>query len=241
MAVITRLGNQPETLSAQCQNCWLQTFSGKTEFCGAVSSGSANRQKKVYSKGENLIRSGDPAKGVFCIASGIAKVSRRGKESTEFIPWVARPGDILGLNAIISDEAFSFSASAISPITACFIPADVLQQLLLRDPQAFMKLLKRVSDSLTLLEDRIASLSTRKKRELLAEVLISITTPAKEESKSATLIQCSVKDLASLTGTSKNYMNKLLADFSEKEIISVRNRNVIIRNREALSSIATGN
>jgi CRP/FNR family transcriptional regulator len=167
-------------------------------------------------------------------------VARKGKESHEFIPWIANPGDILGLSAIISEDIFTFTASAISQVSACYIPANVLQELLVNEPEAFIKLLSRVCERLNSLEDRIASLSTRKKREVLAEVLIAITSLS-ESLSDGSAVNCSIKDLASLTGTSKNYMNKILADFCVKEIISVHNRKVIIQNREALLGIAKGN
>jgi CRP/FNR family transcriptional regulator len=241
MAIETSTRKDPRKFaSGSCENCWLSNFSNAKLTCVHPSNGTGSKQKREYSKGECLIRSGEPAKGIFCIQQGIVKVARKGKESTEFIPWIANSGDILGLSAIISDDVFTFSASAISQVSSCFVPASVLQELLVNEPEAFIQLLTRVCERLNALEDRIASLSTRKKREVLAEVLIAITTLTQSLTDGSP-VNCSIKDLASLTGTSKNYMNKILADFCEKEIISVHNRKVIIQNREALLSIAKGN
>jgi len=233
--------NLAKNTSGLCANCWLADFSCFHSALESFSSDQIAKQNKAYSKGEYLIRSGDSAKGIFCIQHGLVKVSKIGKERHEFIPWLANEGDVIGLNAIISDETFSFSAKAISSVTACFIPAGILQNLLVHEPHAFLTLLKGVCERLNSLENRIASFSTRKKREVLAEVLMEITSRLNPASDSKVPVQCSIEDLAGLTGTSKNYLHKILADFSENEILHVHNRKVIIKNRQALSLIAAGN
>jgi len=226
--------------SGLCINCWLHSFSANKPFCSPLSPDAISKRRREYSKGEMVIRTGEPAKGIFCIQQGSVKVARRGKESTEFIPWIANPGDLLGLSAIISEDSFTFSASAVSHVTACFIPAPILKQMLLTEPEAFMKILKKVCENLNLLEDRIASLSSRKKTEVLAEVLLSISSKSAPLIKDSQAVGCTIRDLAGLTGTSKNYLNKILADLCEKEIISVHNRKVRIQNRDALLNIAMG-
>jgi CRP-like cAMP-binding protein len=238
--IATRKGIM-KSASGHCPNCWLHDFSASKQNCLSHSPDSNSKQKRQYSKGETVIRNGEPAKGIFCLQEGAVKVSRKGKQSNEFIPWIAKPGDILGLNAIISEDVFSFSASALNQVTACFVPAPDLQKMLVNEPEAFIKILKNVCESLNSLEDKITSLSSRKKTEVLAEVLIAITSQTKPLVNDGSPIGFSIRDLAGLTGTSKNYLNKILADLSEKDIISVHNRKVIIQNREALLNIAIGN
>ena len=54
-------------------------------------------------------------------------------------------------------------------------------------------------------------------------------------------INYSIGDLASLIGTTKNYLYKVLVEFTDKDILSIRNRRLLITNLNALTLIAAGN
>ena len=54
-------------------------------------------------------------------------------------------------------------------------------------------------------------------------------------------INYSIKDLASLIGTTKSYLYKILLEFTNKKILSVHNRRIFINNMNALTAVAIGN
>ncbi len=47
--------------------------------------------------------------------------------------------------------------------------------------------------------------------------------------------------MASFMGTTKNYLYKIIAEFTDKKILLVHNRKMVVNNMEALSLIAKGN
>jgi len=155
--------------------------------------------------------------------------------------WIARQGDIIGINSFINDEAYSFSAAAIGEVSACFIPSSDLKIILDKEPVLFMQLMRNLCDKLNFVDHRITSISRKSIREQCAELLISIAEQNSLETDKKFTINYSVNDLAHLVGTTKNYLYKILLDFTNKEILTVNNRKLVINNMKALSLIASGN
>lgn len=228
--------------SSGCPDCWLSNFSAfkncTPELQHKILS---NKEEKTYNKGEFLIKNGDKVAGVFFIQKGFVKIFKKGIRKKEFIMWVAGQGDIVGLNSFINDELYSFSASAIGEAHACFIPTSDLQILLSKEPAAFIQLMGNLCKKINLVEQRITSISKKSIREQCAELLISIAVQNNPETDKKLIVNYSVKDLASLVGTTKNYLYKVLLEFTDKEILSVTNRKLVINNMNALTLIATGN
>lgn len=225
-----------------CGNCWINNFSAFKNCTPEIRSQILkNTRTKKYDKGEILIKAGDVGGGVFCIQNGIVKVSKKGKKNKEFILWLAGVGDLVGLNSLVQDEPFSFSASAIDEVSACCILAADLKIILQKDPVVSVQLMKNLCDKLNFIEQRITSISRKKIREQCAEILISIATQCSPENGKNMFINYSIKDLACLIGTTPNYLYKILLEFTAKNILSVRNRKIFINNISALSAIAIGN
>ncbi len=228
--------------SAGCANCWLSN-------CSALRNCTPELQVKIhlskkqqtYNKGDYLIKNGDFVSGVYCIQKGAVKIFKKGVRNKEFIMWVAGHGDVVGLNSFVNDEVYSFSASAIDEASACFIQASDLKTLIDKEPIVSERLMRDLCQKIYFIEHRITSISRKSIREQCAELLISIASENNLESDKKLQINYSVKDLASLVGTTKNYLYKILLDFTNKEILSVSNRKLVINNMNALSSIASGN
>ena len=225
--------------SLRCDNCWISNFS---KFKNPTSKEQIIKslQEKKFPKKEYLMESGDSANGIYCIKEGTVKVSKKGTRNKELTLWIAGPGDVVGLNSFINNEPFSFSASAVNPVTACFILASDLRILLNKEPMIFIQLMKKLCDKLNIIEQRITSISRKNIREVCAEMLISIAVQNKSENKKSAVINYSINDLACLVGTTKNYLYKILLEFTDKKIIAFHNRKLTVVNMEALSLIAEG-
>ena len=65
-----------------------------------------------------------------------------------------------------------------------------------------------------------------KHRGQCAEILISIATDNTNEKDKTYYINYSVRDLASLVGTTQNYLYKILLEFTTKGILSVKIKNL---------------
>lgn len=80
----------------------------------------------VYPKGAMLFIEGQIARGVFVLCSGRVKLSTTSREGKTIITKVSDSGDVLGLNAVVSNVPYEVTAEMMEPGQANFIPRDSL-------------------------------------------------------------------------------------------------------------------
>lgn len=102
------------------------------------------------------------------------------------------------------------------------------------------KLMKVLCEEINLIEDRITSISQKSIREQFAEILISIVTKNKKTIVGDTSVNYSIRDLANIIGTTNNYLYKILSDLNDKNVVSIRNKKLVIKDFDRLSMIAVG-
>src|SRR3989442_786971 len=88
--------------------------------------GSARR----YVPGEEFFRQGALPNGVYCIASGYVKLSALDQDGRELIVGLREAGVILGVPAVILEEAYRVSATAITYCESQYIPTESFIPLL---------------------------------------------------------------------------------------------------------------
>ncbi|TAL62320.1 MAG: Crp/Fnr family transcriptional regulator [Bacteroidetes bacterium] len=224
-----------------CRQCGLKQFSAFQDCSDdLLNEIFSNKELKQYDKNEIIIQQNDPFRGVFCIQEGTVKVSTIGNKNKEFVLWFAKPGDIIGIDSFINNKSHLFAATAIVSVSACFIPDGDFKELLNRDPSISRKIIKILCDEISSIEGRIASVSQKSIREQFAEMLISIATKNKKSLEANMPISYSIKDLASTIGTTNNYLYKIISDFNDKNVVTILNKKLVIKDFDKLSLIAIG-
>src|SRR5690554_5550343 len=78
-------------------------------------------------KGENIFEEGQQLNGVFCIKSGVCKVSKLSDNGKNHIVKLITKGELLGQRSLINEEPLNLSAIALEDMQVCFIPkADIM-------------------------------------------------------------------------------------------------------------------
>jgi CRP-like cAMP-binding protein len=227
--------------NTKCNKCSLKQFSVFKDCDEEVLDQTfASRVLVNFNKGEYILKEGDTFKGVYFIQEGVAKILKKGNKNKEFILWFARPGDIIGMNAFLNHEDYSFSVMAFEDIQACFIPEVDFKNLIDREPAIGIKLMKDMCEKIDFIEDRITSIAQKKIREQFAEILISLASKNNKIKQGSVSINYSIKDLANIIGTTKNYLYKILSDFDSKRLVSMKNHKLVIRDINKLFLVATG-
>jgi len=91
-------------------NCLSCPLRGEHLFCNlAVPAGQRLNEIKstaVYPKGAMLFIEGQMPRGVFVLCSGKVKLSTTSREGKTIITKISDSGDVLGLNAVISNRPY---------------------------------------------------------------------------------------------------------------------------------------
>src|SRR6476619_3091738 len=84
----------------------------------------------VYPKSAMLFIEGQQPRGVFVLCTGKVKLSISSREGKTIITKISDPGDVLGLNAVVSNRPYEVTAEMVEPGQANFIPRKDLLEFL---------------------------------------------------------------------------------------------------------------
>lgn len=195
-----------------------------------------NMSEQVYSKGEIIFREGASPSGIFYIRKGMAKKYKVDKEGKEQIIYVANTGELIGYHALLAGERYPDSAAALEESRIAFIPKEDFLQVLESSKTLSQWLLKTLSHEFSVFANSVALYAQKNVRERLAMQLILMREKYKQDFSPgmAVEINLSREDLASLVGTARENIVRMLKDFKQEGILTTKGRKIIITDIQKL-------
>lgn len=224
-------------------NC--MTCPGRAEhlFCNlAVQAGQRLNEIKstaVYPKGAMLFIEGQMPRGVFVLCSGKVKLSTTSREGKTIITKISDSGDVLGLNAVISNVPYEVTAEMMEPGQANFIPRDSLQLFLREFPEVAMRVAQQLSRNYFTAYEEIRTLGlAASPSEKLAKLLLTWSTKsAQSDGSSQVKLTLTHEEIAEIIGTTRETVSRLFSEFKKKQLMQTRGATLVIRSRLALEKI----
>ncbi len=200
----------------------------------------ANRSEQIYKKGEIIFREGAFPSGIFFIIEGKAKKYKVDKEGREQIFYVANTGELLGYHAVLSDDRYPDFAAALEQSRIAFIPREDFLGALQQSEVLSKRLLKTLSHEFAVLANSLTMIAHKSVRERLALQLIVIREKYKVNFQPGMPVEINMSrdDLASLVGTVRENVVRLLSELREGGIIETRGRKIIVLDVSRLIAIA---
>jgi CRP-like cAMP-binding protein len=201
---------------------------------------SGNKVSQSYQKGQRIFQEGSPALGLHCVNQGKIKVTKSSGDGKEQIVRLAKDGDVMGFQSVLTDTKYSTSAVALEDSVVCFIPRADFFRVWQSNVQFSTSLMQMMAKALGAAEVQMLHLAYKPVRERLAEALLLLYHTFRKEGEPLPFsMAISREDLASLVGTAKETATRLLSDFKEEGIISTRGSQVTILKPNSLSEIAS--
>nr|WP_232342282.1 Crp/Fnr family transcriptional regulator [Hymenobacter negativus] len=198
-----------------------------------------SKVSQSYQKGQRIFHEGSPALGLHCVNQGKIKVTKASSEGKEQIVQLAKGGDVLGFQSVLTDTRYSTSAVALEDCVVCFIPRSDFFRVWQSNVQFSTSLMQMMARALGAAEVQMLHLAYKPVRERLAGALLLLArTFRKGDEAEIFSMSISREDLASLVGTAKETAIRLLSEFKEAGIIASRGSEVTILNIGELSQIA---
>lgn len=199
-----------------------------------------NQTEQVYKKGEIIFREGAYPSGIYYVTKGKAKKYKINGEGKEHIIYVANTGELIGYHAILSEDRYPDSAAALEESTITFIPKEDFLMVLQQSDTLSKRLLKTLSHEFAVLINGLTLFGQRSVRERLALQLVVLREKYKIDFRPGmqVVINMSRDDLASLVGTVRENVVRILTEFKQEEILRTEGRKIIILNVNKLVEIA---
>lgn len=222
---------QPEC--AHCQSRYKSLFCSLDE--NEVSALDASKHCQQFKKGQVIFSEGSRPHGLYCINSGKIKLTMMGDEGREQIVHLAKPGDIMGYRALLSNDTYSLTATALEDASVCFVPRQAFFGIVEKNASLSLELIKLLSTELRLAERQITDLAQKPVRERLAEALLFIKeTYGFEEDGSTLNVVLTREEIANIVGTATETVIRLLSDFKSDNIIELNGKKIRVLDMKKL-------
>jgi len=190
----------------------------------------------IYPKSAVLFIEGQRPRGVFVLCTGKVKLSTSSSEGKTIITKISEPGDVLGLNATISNHPYEVTAEMIEPGQANFIPRDSLLQFLREHGEVALRIAEQLSRNYYVAYEEIRTLGlAASPAEKFAKLLLSWES-GKHNGDSIRLT-LTHEEIAEMIGTTRETVSRLFSDFKKKQLLQMKGSNLTIRNRPALEKL----
>ncbi|GAB3332799.1 Crp/Fnr family transcriptional regulator [Marivirga atlantica] len=199
---------------------------------------SENHVMNRFKKNEFIYFPNDIPHHVYMIAEGRIKVGSYTNEGKEIVKAILGPGEIFGELALTGEEKRNDFAQALDNDTiVCPMSLNEMKQMMAHNKPLSFKLMKLIGLRLRKVERRLESLVFKDARTRVVEFLKD---EAEEKGKKVgyeTMIpnHLTHKDIASLTGTSRQTVTTILNDLRDKNIINFDRRKILIRDLEKIA------
>jgi CRP/FNR family transcriptional regulator, cyclic AMP receptor protein len=224
-------------------NCLSCPVRGEHLFCN-LSMQAAQRLNEikstaVYPKGAMLFIEGQQPRGVFVLCAGKAKLSTSSRDGKTIITKISDSGDILGLNAVISNRPYEVTTEMMEPGQANFIPRDCFLQMLKDFPEVAVRVAQQLSRNYYTAYEEIRTLGlAASPSEKFAKLLLSWSIKTTQEDGSSQVkMTLTHEEIAEIIGTTRETVSRLFSEFKKKQLMQLKGATLVIRSRFALEKI----
>lgn len=194
----------------------------------------------VYPKGAMLFIEGQQARGVFVLCAGRVKLSTSSREGKTIITKISDPGDVLGLNAVVSTRTYEVTAEMMEPGQANFIPKDSLLHFLRDFPEVAVRVAQQLSRNYYTAYEEIRTLGLAvSPSEKFAKLLLSWSVKGALQTDGSTQMKLTLthEEIAEIIGTTRETVSRLFSEFKRKQLLQLKGATLVLRSRPALEEL----
>jgi CRP-like cAMP-binding protein len=126
-----------------------------------------------FHAGDTLQHMGDSAASLMTLKAGVVKLVRNTADGRQRIVRVLRPGDVIGLEALMA-ATYESDAVALTGVKVCRIPTQVIQRLNSETPRLHQRLMSKWHQSLKEADDWLAELNFGNSRQRVASLVLKM-------------------------------------------------------------------
>ncbi len=192
----------------------------------------------IYKKDDYIYFQDQSSENIYMVSSGRVKIGTYGDDGKEIVKAILTRGEVFGELALAGEEKRQDFAQAMDANThVCSMTINDLQNLMLDNQELSFKILKIVGFRLRKMERKIESLVFKDARTRIVDFLKETAEEKGQKVGFEVMIKNHLthKDIASLTGTSRQTVTTVMNELREKNLINFDRRRILIRDLEKLS------
>lgn len=225
-----------------CVSCQLRTDT--SFFCGlsprAARSLSEIRRTSSYPAGAILFMEGEQARGVYIICQGRVKLLTTNSEGKTLIFKIAKPGEILGLNAALSATPHEITAETLQPAQLAYVNREDFLKFIKENGEACLQVAQHLGRDCHSAYEVIRSIGlSNSVEEKLARFLVDWSAGGQMTNLGVRVkLALTHEEIAQLIGCSRESVSRSFSEFKRKRLVEVNGSTLLLQNKAALESLA---
>lgn len=213
-------------------NCFIKRC--ESEWISMLNLG---KNTRLYKKGQQIIREGEPVLGIYFIKKGKVKVVSSGLNGKEQIVRLASDGHILGHRGY-GEEYYPIGAVSIEDSQICFFDNDILLNAFEANFNFTYQLMMFYSQELCKGELRIKYFAQMTVEEKVTYALYYIidTFGFYEDGKTIN-VRFSRQEIADIAGTNADQVGRAIASLKKQRFISTQGKKILVEDYEGMISV----
>ena len=192
-----------------------------------------------FPAGAIIFMEGQPARGVYVVRSGRVKLLTTSSEGRTLILKIAKPGDALGLNSVITGKPYDLTAEILQPTELAFIPRADFLNFLSKHGDACLHFASLLCGDCRAAYDVARSIGlSQSVSERMAKFLLDWSSNGTAASGPVRVtLALTHEEIAQLIGASRETVTRTLSEFKRQRTIELHGSTLILKNRQALENL----
>jgi len=223
----TSRSHEAQTCLSRSENAFaFITAEGREAFCrlGPIT---------VYPPATELFCQGSSAQGVFCIHSGLVKLTNVTFEGNELIVGLRSSGWILGAASVVIEKPHPVSAVTLTQCRSHFMSSDDFVRFLKLNGEFCLDLLRLCSCELNDQTSQLATLGTLRARQRLEQLLLRMTS-SKAQLGMRLKLPLKLEEVAQMIAVRPEHLSRVLRQIEEEGIIQRKKGWIIVLDPQRL-------
>lgn len=198
---------------------------------------SKSKTHLTIKKGDTIFKEGEAVNGVFCIKTGVCKVSKLSENGRSQILKLISRGHLLGQRSLINDEPTNLTAVALEDMDVCFIPKTEIIRDLQENSKFSIAVLKEMAQNLKEADNFLVDIAQKPVKNRLAETLVYILETFGTDKDGYLNIILSRDDYANIVGTATESAIRILSQFKKDGLIETSGKRIKVVNFNELKKV----
>jgi len=191
--------------------------------------------EKTYPKNAVVLTEGEMGDSLYMIQSGKVKVFIGDEDGREIILKILGPGDFFGEMAMIDKQPRSASVNTSEASTFLVLTHAAFEKCVEQSPRIANMVMRILAQRVREADRKIGTLALMDVYGRVASTLLELSVYT--NGKLMVAEKLSQQDLANMVGASREMVNRILKDLSDRGFISIESKSITIINRELPPSL----
>lgn len=197
-----------------------------------------DQEEVFFNKGQVIMREGVKPQGVYYIRSGLVKKFSHGFDGREYVFYLSAERELIGHQGLLSEETNPYSASALTDSKLVFIPRKNFLHAMRISKELQQRIIKYLGHEFGVFVHLAKILAQYSVREKTALALLIVNEKFLRGGSLDAVIELSREELASMVGTVKENLVRVLREFKDEGIITTKGQGIVIKDFDALIHIS---